>query len=222
MSPQGCGTSGPTAAVIVAAIWDELLAGHTVAGSFGKRLKDAVGLDTLTAAKVAFVDAAITGIPNSIWDNVMTGHATADSFGKRLKDAVGLDSLTAAKVAFLDENISAAKQKKITKTTGTFTAANSVAKQTILEITTNDELVTVSLDCVNLTQITTIGVEEKIDGTNYQIIQTVTFPTDFTGEGVVISLDGKGRDQKITMTSTILEGATRDVYHARVEELRTT
>lgn len=159
-------------------------------------------------------------IASAIWDSLLAAHVTAGTFGKRLGDAVGLDTFTAAKVAFLDEAISAAKSKLITKATGTFSLPNAITKATLLELLLNDDSVTISLDCSNLTQITIIGVEEEVDGATYRVLDTKEYPTDFDGEAVKITLTGKGRDQKITLQSTVLEGAARDVPHARVEEIK--
>lgn len=120
----------------------------------------------------------------------------------------------------LDENVSSPKQIDITTANGTFVLANNTDEQDVLEFTTNDEEIEITLDNVLLTQTTTIRVYGKTDGTTYRLIQSQIFPADFDGDNVVIALNGKGRDQKITYQSGTAEGATRDIPHARVEELR--
>ena len=110
-------TTPPTVAAIATKVWDELISTGRVAASMGQRMKDAIGLDTLSAAKVAFVDASIAAIPTSnptaaavataVWDELISTGRVAASMGQRLKDAIGLDTLSAAKVAFVDAAISA-------------------------------------------------------------------------------------------------------------------
>jgi hypothetical protein len=62
---------------IADAVMDELLAGHTTAGTAGKALSD---IDTNVAALPSAADNA-----DAVWDESMTGHDTAGTFGERVK-----------------------------------------------------------------------------------------------------------------------------------------
>ena len=120
----------------------------------------------------------------------------------------------------LDENVSAPKQIDITTANGTFVLANNTTEQDVLEFVTNNEEIEVTLDVSLLTQNVTVRVFGKTDGTTYRLVQSAVHPTDFDGDNIVLALDGKGRDQKITLQSSVAEGATRNIPHARVEVLR--
>jgi hypothetical protein len=71
-------------------IWDELLAGHTTAGSAGEAQNR---LDATIASRAAPGDAmgltptAQTQVTDSIWDEPISGHLGAGSTGKALDDA---------------------------------------------------------------------------------------------------------------------------------------
>lgn len=169
-------------------------------------------------------------IADAVLDEATSDHTTAGTVGQTLhriqNDAMSsptADSLMAKINTNLDETVSAAKTKKVTKTTGTFAHANNTNEQDVLEFTTLDELVTVSLDMTNLAQTTTVRVYDKVDGTNYKKIIQNAYPTDYTNLSVVeLKLDGKGRDMKITFQSGTGEGSSKNVPHARIEELRST
>ena len=120
----------------------------------------------------------------------------------------------------LDENVSLAKQKAIIISSGTFIHADLTTEQDVLEFLLNDELIEVKLDLGLLTQTTTVRVREKTDGTTYEIVQSAAFPADFDGDIVILTLNGAGQDMKITLQSAVLEGATRNIPHSRIEELR--
>jgi hypothetical protein len=93
-------------------------------------------------------------------------------------------------------------------TSGTFTLANSVAEQTLLEFnvaTTNiTEVNQFSVDLDALTKNCTIKVYFKIDGTNYRECPAMRL----TNLG---SADQLACDMKVTITSIELEGATRAI-----------
>lgn len=113
-----------------------------------------------------------------------------------------------------------ASRSVITKATGSFNKVDDLLKQTIIEVLANDDIVTISLDGVNLTQKSTFTIEEKIDAATYEIIQSATFPKDFDGNGISLTMDGKGQDQKITIQSQVLEGAVRAIPFSRVDVVR--
>ena len=106
---------------------------------------------------------------------------------------------------------------------GTHSHGNNTNEQDVIEIIANVKNVEVSLDMINLVQNTTIRVYEKVDGSTYRSMSQKVFPTDFptNAKVVVINLNGKEIDQKITFQSGTVEGSTKNVPHARVEEIRT-
>lgn len=120
----------------------------------------------------------------------------------------------------IDENVSAAKQIDITTANGTFTLPDGTTEQDVLEFLANDEQIEVTLDATLLAQITTVRVFNKTDGITYRLLQSSVYPADFDGNSITLILNGKGRDQKITLQSGSDEGETRAIPHARVEELR--
>lgn len=91
-------------ALIINEVWDELISEARAALSYGQRLKDAVGLDTLTAARVANLDnpdvltssravagdamALTVAAINLIWDELTSEGRTGGSFGQLFKDNV--------------------------------------------------------------------------------------------------------------------------------------
>lgn len=86
----------PSAGSLADAVWDELLSGHTGAGSAGL---------ALSTASSGGVDPSV--LADAIWDEALSGHATAGTTGKKLTDlananlsGLALDS-TVAKEATL-------------------------------------------------------------------------------------------------------------------------
>ena len=106
---------------------------------------------------------------------------------------------------------------------GTYAHPNATSESDALVILGNINNVEVSFDMINITQDTTIRVFEKVDDTNYRPVSEKLWPTDFpaNAEDIVVNLNGKDIDQKITFQSLVLEGSIKNVPHARVEELRT-
>jgi len=103
---------------------------------------------------------------------------------------------------------------------GTHTHADSTAEQTVKEFTiTQLEVIRgFKLDLVNLTQSVTIKIYCKIDGTNYREIDSLDWTTS-DRDGVIIGDIYSDKDVKITLTSSALEGASRDVPYNYVEEV---
>jgi len=64
----------------VDAIWNELQAGHTTTGSFGKYLDSQVSL-------VGGGSLTVEDIVNGVWDELLAGHQTAGSTGKKLNES---------------------------------------------------------------------------------------------------------------------------------------
>lgn len=115
---------------------------------------------------------------------------------------------------------------KITTASGTHVQATNTNEQQVLEILSNVNNVEVSMDFTELLQDTVVNVYEKMDAATYILISSATYSTvlvdsDFTGQAGVITLNGKGQDQRITLTSAVAEAAARDVDFARVDVVRT-
>jgi hypothetical protein len=120
----------------------------------------------------------------------------------------------------LDENVSASKQKKISKTISTYSHPTGVTEQDVVVLSGIDEEMEIVFDCVNLLQATTIRIYEKTDGINYRLNQSAVYPTEFVDKNVLIKINGKGMDAKITFQSAVAEGSSKNVPWARVDELR--
>jgi len=90
-----------------------------------------------------------------------------------------------------------------------------VGEQDSLEISPAEltEYKIVLLDMNALTQDTTIRNYIKIDGTNYRLISSAVFPTDFptNAKGVPIELYPMSVGWKITLQSGVTEGVSRNV-----------
>ena len=95
-----------------------------------------------------------------------------------------------------------------------------VGEQDSLEISPAEliEHAIVLLDMNALTQNITIRNYIKIDGTNYRLISSAVFPTDFptNAKGVPIDLYPMSVDWKITLQSAVTEGVARDVPYRYV------
>ncbi len=110
----------------------------------------------------------------------------------------------------------------IDEISGTYSHPNVTTEQDVLEFLSLLNDIEVSLDMNALTQNTTVRVYEKVDGTTYRLASEKIFPTDFPSniKDVIVNLNGKNIDMKITFQSAVLEGASRNIPHARIEEVR--
>ncbi len=79
---QAPSTTGASAASIADAVWDELLSGHTVAGSSG---------NALATASSGGVDPAV--LADAIWDEAISGHTTAGTFGAKNQKLVPSETI---------------------------------------------------------------------------------------------------------------------------------
>lgn len=111
-------------------------------------------------------------------------------------------------------------KQDITTANGTYSHPSGTSEQDVLEFLDNDENIEVTFDMTLLTQDTTVRVKNKTDGITYRLVKSAIYPTNFDGANVVITLNGKARDMKITFQSAIAEGAIRAIPHSRVEVLR--
>jgi peroxiredoxin len=97
--------SAPTAVAVADAVWDELLSGHSGAGSAGL---------ALATASSGGVDPSV--LADAIWDEALSGHSTAGTAGKKLTDLTNADLSGLATAAalgavdnFLDTEVAAIK-----------------------------------------------------------------------------------------------------------------
>lgn len=96
---------------------------------------------------------------------------------------------------------------------GTYTHPNDTSEHDVLEFTADTQDIFISLDVSALTQPTEIREYEKIDGTNYRQISLKTYPDDFDSgtKAITIYFKQKNKDYKVTLKSTVAEGASRDI-----------
>jgi len=96
---------------------------------------------------------------------------------------------------------------------GTYTHPNDTSEHDVLEFTADTQDIFISLDVNALTQKTEVREYEKIDGTNYRQISLKTYPDDFDSgtKAITIYFKQKNKDYKITLKSTVAEGASRDI-----------
>lgn len=238
------GSTSITVGGVVAGVWDEPIANPRVAASIGKRVDDAVGLDTLTAAKVAFIDAAITSradganytaaragyldninnaqllnISAAILARIDAAISTRSTFATAdLTTVLDARDLTATRMSaifrYADGTVGA-----VTTTGATFTYADNATEQDVLELNALTSHSWVSLDINALTQGATIRVYNKVDGTNYRLVDTLDTLTDLpaNAKDIDIILYGKGTAQKITIQRQVAEGAARSIpYRYRI------
>jgi len=101
------------------------------------------------------------------------------------------------------------------ETSGTITHPAGTDETDALEVTPAEltEYYALLLDMSALTQNTTIRIYIKIDGTNYRMVDSAVFPTDFptNAEGVPIALYPMSVPWKITLQSAVSEGADREI-----------
>jgi len=103
-----------------------------------------------------------------------------------------------------------------------FSHPNTVVETDLVEHLNLTELIDHHFDFSNLLQQTTIRVFEKIDGITYRNMSTKIFPDDYEDgtKGVVVILDGSGRDMKITLKSGIAEGSAKNIPASVRDEIR--
>lgn len=103
-----------------------------------------------------------------------------------------------------------------------FSHPNTTAETDLTEHLLLVEKDTHHLDLSNLTQQTTIRVFEKIDGVVYKQLSSRLYPDDYElgTQVVIVILDGAGQDMKITLQSSVAEGAARAIGASVRDEIR--
>lgn len=105
-------------------------------------------------------------------------------------------------------------------TTGTYTHANGVTEDDVLAFSAATQDIYLRLDVNALTQATVIKEYEEVDGATYRQVSRKEFPKDFATDTKTISIYFKqaNRDYKVTMQSSVAEGAQRSIpYVYRTE-----
>lgn len=112
-------------------------------------------------------------------------------------------------------------QSDIDTTSGTYSHSDNTTEQDAFVYTLLKDNIEVTLDMTNLTQRTTVRVYEKIDGTNYRLVDSGIYPDDFdVNKGILVEFNGKNIDCKITLQSIVTEGASRNISWARSNVIR--
>lgn len=108
-----------------------------------------------------------------------------------------------------------------TVTSGTFAFPNGTTEQTIIELTPSvvTYLYNFWLDLNALTQNYTIRVYSKIDGTNYREIEPMTLSNIDYSLGLVLKEQIINTAWKITIQSTVAEGASRNIPYRYFTEV---
>jgi len=108
-----------------------------------------------------------------------------------------------------------------TVTSGTFAFPNGTTEQTIIELTPSvvTYLYNFWLDLNALTQNCTIKVYSKIDGTNYREIEPMTLTNIDYSLGLVLKEQMISTAWKITIQSTVAEGASRNIPYRYFTEV---
>lgn len=110
---------------------------------------------------------------------------------------------------------------KSEEVSGTISHPAGVAEQDSLEITPAEltEYSILLLDMNALAQNTTIRIYIKINGTDYRLIDSAIFPTDFptNAKGVPIELWQLSVKWKITLQSAVTEGVDRSIPYRYVK-----
>jgi hypothetical protein len=106
---------------------------------------------------------------------------------------------------------------------GTHTHTSDTDEQTIVELTPTvvTKLHGLYLDTVNLTQAFTIKVYGKVDGTNYREIKSMRLENATVADGPAFALKEQmiNTAWKITLTSAVVEGASRSVPYRYFTEV---
>lgn len=107
-------------------------------------------------------------------------------------------------------------------TDGTYTHASNTNEQNVFVITAATQEINIFLDMVAVTQLTTIREYMEVDGTNLRLITAKIFPTDFdtAAKVIVISLKQPNKDYRITLQSSVAEGASIDIPWTQMLESR--
>lgn len=105
----------------------------------------------------------------------------------------------------------------VTTDNGTYSHPNDTNENEVLVIAASKYEAKVALDLNTLTQTATIRTYEQVDGATYRLVDTAIFPTDFPAniKAIITEFAGDNRQKRITMQSSVAEGAIRSIPYAR-------
>ena len=91
---------------------------------------------------------------------------------------------------------------------------NNTTEHVVQEFLDFRGITVINMDLTNIANTLIITVQEMIDGTNYRIKSSKSFPADFEAdvETVVVTMEGSGNDLKLTIRSPGAEGSDKDVF----------
>jgi len=97
--------------------------------------------------------------------------------------------------------------------TTVFTLQNNLLEQDAITFAAALRILDIELDMNNLTQACTVREHSQVDGVNYRQVSAKAFPGDFDPgtKAVVCGHTQKNAAYKITLQSSVLEGAPRDI-----------
>ena len=173
----------------------------------------------IDCAKCIKVEGTPLAAENFVRENYYSSHTNVDNgFGIATEPFV--DDLTDPRPVVIPSGWLVLGQGgdtiKSATAAGTYTHPNDTSEHDVLEFTADTQDIFISLDVNALTQSTEIREYEKIDGTNYRQISCKTFPDDFDTDtkAITIYFKQKNKDYKVTLKSTVAEGASRDIPYA--------
>jgi len=117
--------------------------------------------------------------------------------------------LSGVRAAYIDNLIGS-------EPSGTYNHPNDALEHDVVEIVPAElaQYRTMLLDLSELTQDTTIRTYAQVDGLTYELLDSAVFPADFPAGTTVVSLrlSEFSINMKVTLQSTIAEGAARDIH----------
>lgn len=162
-------------------------------------------------------------IKTEFLNTLTSAFVTADTIGETLrmiKDAASSNVTAESLMSIKDTSVAGAAKKNITKGDSDHSHAVATTEADVKIFLANNDLIELVFDCILLLQTTTIRIYEKTDGSTYRLVDSAIYPTDFDGGNVVLALNGKGLDQKVTFQSGTNEAGIINVPFNWVEENR--
>lgn len=157
---------------------------------------------------------AVCPTGKSIWDALGDGTVSLNAVNTLLVSPVyGLEAINND----LDELLT----RSVGSTTdSSFTLANALTEQdaVVITLTTRNKIFGVDLDVSNLTQPTTFRIYRKVDGTNYRLADSLNWSSSDPDIVFIQTPFAYDEDIKITIQSSVVEGATREIPYKIVKE----
>ncbi len=135
-------------------------------------------------------------------------------FGGKIVSGVRYAILPQTSTGISQADITTIKNNSIaTVSDGTYTHASNTNEQNAFVIATATQDIIIYLDMVAVTQATTIREYVEVDGINPRQISAKIYPADFdtAAKAVIISFKQPNKDYKVTLQSSVAEGASIDI-----------